>query len=116
MNRKYFLTTIIHAYIEAPDTPSQPCRADWAIATNLWKQRIPIETALLAIELASVRRLLRASDLVPLQPIQSLGYFRSIVIQLDQSPIEDSYAHYISNRYRQLIAKSAAKPRDSSGS
>ena len=118
MNRSDYLSAVIDAYLSAPDTPTRASRADWAIASNLFCQQIPLETILHAIRLATLRRL----DSGNLGPISSLAYFRLVATRLTKEELEPFYIAYISSRFQQLVdapviddTKTAASPPESRG-
>lgn len=118
MNRFDYLSAVIAAFLSAPDTPARASRADWAIASNLFFQEIPLETVLHAIRLATLRRLDSGNP----GPISSLAYFRMVATRLTKQELEPFYIAYISSRFQQLVdapviddTKTAASPPESRG-
>jgi hypothetical protein len=118
VNRSDYLSAVIDAFLSAPDTPSRPSRSDWAIASNLFSQQVPLETVLHAIRLATLRRL----DSGNLGPISSLAYFRQVAIRLTKDELEPCYVAYVSSKFQQLgdapaidDTKTAASPPESRG-
>ena len=100
----------------APDTPSSASRAEWAIASTLFNQQIPLETVLHAIRLGTLRR----RDSGNLAPISSLAYFRQVATRLTDEELEPFYVAYVSSRFQQLTdnpviegTKTAASPPES---
>lgn len=77
---------------EAP--PADPLLSD---------RGIPFETLDLAIEIAFVRRCLRASG-QSLPPIRSLTYFRAVALNLTPEEKNPAYADYITTLYDRLRA------------
>jgi hypothetical protein len=118
VNRTDYISALIDAFLSAPDTPSRASRSDWAIASNLFSQQIPLETALHAIRLATLRR----RDSGNLGPISSLAYFRLVATRLTKDELEPFYIAYISSRFQQLVDapviddnKTATSPPESRG-
>jgi len=116
VKRAVYLSAVIDAYLSAPDTPAHASRADWAIASNLFSQQIPLETVLHAIRLATLRR----QDSGNLNPISSLAYFRQVATRLTNEELEPCYAAYVRSRFLQLThapvienTKNAVSPPDS---
>lgn len=118
MNRSDYLSAVIDAYLSAPDTPDRASRSDWAIASNLFSQQIPLETVLHAIRLATLRRL----DSGNLGPISSLAYFRRVALRLTKDELEPFFLDYVSSRFQRLLVnrnpdhpKTATLPPESRG-
>ncbi len=118
MIRTDYLSAVIDAYLSAPDTPARASRTDWAIASNLFSQQVPLETVLHAIRLATLRRL----DSGNLGPISSLAYFRHVATRLPKEELEPFYVAYVASRFQQLIdapviddTKTATSPPESRG-
>lgn len=105
MTREHYLAAVIQIYLGAPNTPAQPNRSDWAIATGFWKKKISLETLRFAIQLASLRRQHTADQRQAIEPIRSLAYFRPLVIHLAEQPLEADYAEYVTLRYRSMTSK-----------
>jgi hypothetical protein len=113
VNRSDYVAAVIDAYLSAPDTPARATRSDWAIASSLFNQHIPLETLLHAIRLASLRR----HDAGFAGPIGSLAYFRLVASRLANEELEPFYLDYVKSRFQQLVdslviddAKTAASP------
>lgn len=60
-----------------------------------------VESALL---LASLRRLLRDSDLPPLAPIRSLAYFHPVIVELQQQSLPAGYLDYLRLKFQKVAA------------
>jgi hypothetical protein len=118
VTRTDYLAAVINAYLTAPGTPNRASRSDWAIASNLFCQQIPMETVLHAIRLATLRRLDSGNP----GPISSLAYFRQVATRLTKEELEPFYIAYVSSRFQQLVdtpviddTKTAASPPESRG-
>lgn len=96
-SRRHYLREALRLYLQAPDTPDRPSRADWAIAADLHRREVPLETLAHAIRLASLRRRLR--DFGTPQPITSLAYFRTVLKQLSPDELDPGYVEYVRHRY-----------------
>jgi hypothetical protein len=56
-----------------------------------------VESALL---LASLRRMVRPSDLPPLPKIRSLAYFQPVITELQQQPLPEGYLDYLRLKFQ----------------
>ena len=101
MTRASYVGALIDAYLGAPDTPNYASKSDWAIATTLFNQNIPLENLLHAIRLACLRRL-ESSDV---GPISSLAYFRQVALRLSEDDFEPFYVAYVNSKFQKLIPK-----------
>lgn len=103
MNRKLYLQQVIESYLDSPDTPSKARRQDWAIATTFYKQGINPATLAHAIRIATLRRHRRHPELEPLDPIQSLAYFRPLTQILHRKPHDPDYVEYVRWSYENRL-------------
>ena len=81
-----YVATLIMLYVDLPDTPLRPGPQDQSTARRLYGQGVPLSLVESALLLASLRRLVRNSDLPPLAPIRSLAYFQPVIAELQQQP------------------------------
>jgi len=102
MNRRDYLAALLRLYREQPDTPDVLRRGDWAVAADLYRQGIPLDTVAHAIRLATLRRLQRDPAAPPLAPIRSLAYYRSVLATLAPNDLEPGYVAYVARRLDQL--------------
>ena len=86
MSRSRYLTEVMNAYLDSPDTPTRPGTRDWALADELYRKQIAPSTVAHAIRLATLRRHRRDPHLAPLEPIRSLSYFKAEIELLHRSP------------------------------
>ena len=71
-SRSAYVARVLRLFLDDPDTPTVPSKADWNIATDLFDRDVPIEHISLAFKLALIRRR-RQSPNSPLPPIRSLA-------------------------------------------
>jgi len=102
---------LVDLYLHLPDTPRRLSRYDLRLVRQLWERQIPLATVETAFLLASVRRLGRRPDALPLGPIRSLHYFVPVIEELLQTPLRhmDTYRAY-------LRGKVALRPASGPGS
>jgi hypothetical protein len=101
-SRSSYLARVVRLYLDDPDTPAVPSKADWEIAADLFERNVPLETIRLAFKLALIRRRRRASNR-PLPPIRSLAYFRAVALNLSAEETEPGYVEYVDQLYDQLL-------------
>ena len=99
--RSTFVARVVRLYLDDPDTPAVPSKADWEIAADLFNRNVPLEAIRLAFKLALIRRRHRSSS-EPLPPIRSLAYFRAVVLNLSAEETEPAFVEYIDRLYEQL--------------
>lgn len=90
-----YVAAVLMLYVDLPETPLRPGPRDQWVARRWQERGIPISLVETAMLLASLRRLVRPADLPPLPPIRSLGYFQSVIEELQQQPLPDSYLDYL---------------------
>ena len=101
MTRTEYLAAVIAAYLNTPGTPNRASRSDWAVASTLFNQHIPLENVVHAIRLATLRRL----DSANLDPISSLAYFRHVALRLTKDELDPTYLAYVNSKFQQHIAQ-----------
>ena len=99
-SRSSYIARVVRLYLDDPDTPAVPSKADWDIAADLFERNVPLETIRLAFKLALIRR--RRSSDKPLPPIRSLAYFRAVALNLSAEETEPDYVEYVDQLYEQL--------------
>jgi hypothetical protein len=97
-----YLNSVINFYIQLPDTPDKPSKNDSLTAAALLAQRIPIHIVEAALLLASVRRLARPDDAIPLPPVRSLAYFYHVIREISEVPLPDGYLQYLRDKLQRL--------------
>jgi hypothetical protein len=99
-SRSSYVARVVRLYLDDPDTPADPSKADWDIAADLFARNVPLETIRLAFKLALIRR--RRSPNKPLPPIRSLAYFRAVALNLSAEETEPDYVEYVDRLYELL--------------
>ena len=95
-----YVAAVLILYIDLPDTPMRASPADEALARKMYEQGVPLSLVEAALLLASLRRLIRPGDRPPLSPIRSLAYFLSVIAELQQQPLPDTYLDYLRLKLR----------------
>ena len=99
-----YVATLIMLYVDLPDTPLRPTPQDQSVARKLYQQNVPLSLAEGALLLASLRRLVRSSDLPPLAPIRSLAYFQPVITELQLQTLPDGYLDYLRLKFQKMAA------------
>lgn len=99
-----YVATLIMLYVDLPDTPLRPGPQDQSTARRLCQQGVPLSVVESALLLASLRRLIRNSDLPPLAPIHSLAYFRPVIAELQLQPLPAGYLDYLRLKFQKAAA------------
>lgn len=107
MNPSLYLLTALRLYCDAPDTPQHPTARDHEVALDLQRRGVSLDHLAHAIRLATLRRHLRAPDLQPLEPVQSLNYYRRVLEHLEPAAFDPGYVEYVAWRYRDLLQQLA---------
>ncbi|MGI8744139.1 MAG: hypothetical protein ACR2NN_16510 [Bryobacteraceae bacterium] len=90
-----YIAAVLLLYVDLPDTPLRFSPPDQYLARKLHEQGVPLSLVESALLLASLRRLIRPTDLPPLPPIRSLAYFQPVIGELRQQPLPDGYLGYL---------------------
>ena len=92
--------TLLDLYLRLPDTPHRVSRHDGRLVQQLWEQQVPLATVETALLLASVRRITRRPDAIPLGPVRSLHYFLPVIEELLHTPLPhgDAYLAYLRSK------------------
>jgi hypothetical protein len=96
-----YVAAVLMLYIDLPDTPLRPSPPDQALARRLYQQAVPLPLVETALLLASLRRLIRPSDLPPLPRIRSLAYFQPVIAELQQQQLPQGYLDYLRLKFQQ---------------
>lgn len=127
MTRNEYIPALLRLYLEQPDTPHKPSRADWAVASSFYQKGFALEQLAHAIRLAALRRYQRSPEDPPLEPIRSLAYYRQVFAGLGPEYFHPGYVRFIESSYNRRIhrkpqstlsaePKNALKPPESRGS
>ena len=97
-----YVATVIALYCDLPDTPLRPSLTDQAVARKLSQDAVPLPLVESALLLATLRRLIRASDLPPLPKVRSLAYFLPVIDEVQLQPLPDGYLAYLRLKLQNL--------------
>jgi hypothetical protein len=99
-----YITQVLLLYLQLPETPLHASVQDRARARHWRDQEIPLSLVESALLLASLRRLLRSADALPLSPIRSLAYFQPVIDELIAHPPAVGYLDYLRHKLHHLNA------------
>jgi hypothetical protein len=95
INRQEYIRRVLDAYRATPSTTGQIRRADRILAGQLYDAGVPAAAVANALVLAAARRVLRAEDASPLEPVRSLYYFRAVIDEVMNLSVGDDYFDYL---------------------
>jgi hypothetical protein len=98
-----YVAAVLMLYVDLPDTPLRPSPQDQSMAHRLYLQSVPLSLVESALLLASLRRLVRPSELPPLPKIRSLAYFQPVITELQQEPLPEGYLDYLRLKFQKLL-------------
>ena len=97
-----YLNAVLTLYLGLPETPLRASPQDRQHVRQLQRRAVPLSVIESAFLLASLRRLVRPADLLPLSPIRSLTYFQPIIEELLAHPLPENYLDYLRLKLQQL--------------
>ena len=100
--REDYVRKVLEAYRNTPGTCGNLRRPDRLLAGQLYQRGVPLSKVEDALVLAATRRLIRASDAPPLNPVRSLAYFLPVIEEVLESKIAEKYFQYLRLRLEQL--------------
>ncbi len=95
-----YVAAVLILYVELPETPLRASLQDQWQARRLHDRGVPLSLVESAFLLASLRRLIRPTDVPPLPPIRSLAYFLPVIEELIAHPPADGYLEYLRLKLR----------------
>jgi hypothetical protein len=98
-----YLAAVLALYVDLPDTPLRASIQDQWQARRLRERGVPLHTVESALLLASLRRLMRPTDVPPLPPIRSLAYFLPVIDELLMHPAPDNYCSYLRLKLDKMV-------------
>jgi len=101
-NPELYVSSVLMLYVDLPDTPLRASNPDYRLARAWFERRVPVSLVESALLLASLRRLTRPRDLLPLPRIRSLAYFQPVVDELLETPLPAGYLEYLRVKFRGL--------------
>ena len=102
-NSALYTATVLNLYVDLPDTPLRVSIQDQRLAQRLFETGVPLSVVEAALLLASLRRLCRPADVLPLPRVRSLAYFQPVIEELQAAPIPDGYLGYLRIKLRNLV-------------
>jgi hypothetical protein len=99
-----YVSAALALYLGLPETPLLTSAQDRRCARQLYDRGVPLPIVESAFLLASLRRLLRPSDVPPLSPIRSLAYFQPVIAELLSNPAPDNYLEYLRFKMRRIVS------------
>jgi hypothetical protein len=100
-SQQEYVRTLLHSYVDLPETPARFHSLDRRIALELFQRQVPVDVVEIAFVLGSARRLACDSEQA-LPPIRCLAYFLPVVEEvLAQSPPPD-YIQYLRLHLKRL--------------
>ena len=103
-----YVAAAVIDYVDLPDTPLRAGAQDLSRARRLHDDGVPLPVVESALPLASVRRIARPVDAVPLPPIRSLAYFRPVIDELLNQPLPNGYLDYLRIKLHELASRPPA--------
>jgi len=100
-----YVAAVLMLYVDLPDTQMRPSPQDQSMAHRLYQQSVPLSLVESALLLASLRRLVRPSELPPLPKIRSLAYFQPVITELQQEPLPAGYLDYLRLKFQKVVQR-----------
>ncbi len=104
-NPALYVSSVLTLYVDLPDTPLHASTHDQRQARAWFDRGVPLPVVETALLLASLRRMIRPSDVPPLPRIRSLAYFQPVIEELLQNPVPDGYLQYLRFKLRSIVDK-----------
>jgi len=108
-----FVRGVLARYVWLPDTPVRTSRYDRRLVSSWFERDVGLLMVEAALLLASARRALRESWLVPLPQVRSLAYFQGALAEVldNPRPPDLEYLTYLLRRLRPLAELKLARLR-----
>lgn len=108
--RDLYVRRILDQYRQLPGTLGHVRRTDRRLAEQLHGRGVPLFLVEAAFALATCRRLLRAADAEPLEPVRTLHYFLAVIQELRKHPPDPDYLRYLQGKLSTLRALDRQPP------
>ena len=95
MEREQYVRETLEQYRATPTTCGRVHSHDRSLALSLYQQRIPFTVVEGAFVLAAARRSQRDPTRLPLAPIHSLRYFKPIIREILETPVDPGDISYL---------------------
>jgi hypothetical protein len=100
-----YVAAVLMLYVDLPDTPLRPSPQDHSMARRLYEHSVPLALVESALLLASLRRMVRSSELPPLPKIRSLAYFQPVIAELQQQTPPHGYLDYLRSKFHKAVQR-----------
>jgi len=100
-SQQEYVRTLLHSYVDLPETPARYHSLDRRIALELFRRQISVKVVETAFLLGSARRLARDSE-PALPPIRCLAYFLPVVEEVLAQPPPPDYIQHLRLRLKQF--------------
>lgn len=101
--RTCFVRAVLDLYLGLPHSAARRAsHNDRRLAEQLFDRGVPFDLIHAALILATLRRLARPLDAIPLPPVRSLHYFLPVIVDLLASPLDPDYVRYLHARFRAI--------------
>jgi hypothetical protein len=102
-NPALYVSAVLTLYLDLPDTPLRASIPDHRQARSWFECGIPLEVVETALLMASLRRIVRPTDVPPLPRIRSLAYFQPVIEELREQPAPSGYLQYLRLKMRHIV-------------
>src|ERR1700730_11133281 len=102
-NPALYVSAVLTLYLDLPDTPLRASIPDQRQARSWFECGIPLEVVETALLMASLRRMVRPTDVPPLPRIRSLAYFQPVIEELREQPAPSGYLQYLRLKMRNIV-------------
>lgn len=97
-----YIRSVLDAYRQTPGIAGTVRRHDRLLAATLYDRGVPLRSVENALILAAGRRIFRAPDATPLQPVRSLSYLLPVINEVLATRASQDYYRYIRFKLDQL--------------
>jgi hypothetical protein len=108
--RRTYVEAVLTQYRRTQGTVGHVRPHDRKLAHQLFDQGVPLSVVLSAFTLAVVRRGYRPQDAPPLDTIRTLHYFRPLIEEIIQQPLDPFYVAYLNRKLDQLEQNGGVPP------
>lgn len=100
--KSVYVRTVLDAFRRTPGFAGTVHRNDRLLAAALFDRGVPIRAVQNALLLAAGRRIFRAPEAAPLQPVRSLSYILPVLDEVLTTRVSQDYYHYLRFKLEQL--------------
>jgi hypothetical protein len=110
--RDLYVRRVLDQYRQLPGTLGHLRRTDRRLAEQLHARSVPLSLVEAAFTLATCRRLFRAADAQPLEPVRTLHYYLAVIEELREHPVDPDYLRYLQGKLATFRARPAPETAD----